>query len=139
MKLRDFRELVQDAGFRVFCGSYCIDISNGRTPCASVSLCNYADSWVNTQSIDNEATRAQLISLVSEFANTPLADRYRKVIAKHKNGSYVRQLTVVMMGRPALEIEMTNDIREANDSISACECDWLDDFFGDKISYVEEY
>lgn len=139
MKLRDFRELVQDAGFRVFCGQYCIDISNGRTPCASVSLCNYADSWVNTQSIDNEATRAQLISLVSEFANTPLTDRYKKVIARHKNGSYVKRLNVVMMGEPALEIEMTNDISGANDGISARERDWLDDFFGDKISYIEEY
>ena len=108
--------------------SNCVDISNGRTPCASVSLCNYADSWVNTQSIDDGATRAQLISLVSEFANTPLTDRYGKVIAKHKNGSYVRQLTVVMMGKPALEIEMTNDISDANDSISVCERDWLDDF-----------
>lgn len=139
MKLNDFIELIKEAGYKVFRGQYCIDISNGHTPCASVSLCNYADSWVNTQSINDEATRAQLISLVSEFANTPLTDRYEKVVAKHKNGSYVRQLTVVMMGKPALEIEMTNDIREANDSVSACERDWLDDFFGDKISYIEEY
>ena len=93
---------------------------------------------MDSSEIENEVTRAELISLVSEFANTPLTDRYKKVIAKHKNGSYVRQLTVVMMGKPALEIEMTNDIREANDSISACERDWLDDFFGDKISYIEE-
>lgn len=139
MKLRDFKELVQDAGFRVFCGRYCIDISNGHTPCASVSLCNYADSWVNTQSIDDEATRAQLISLVSEFANTPLGDRYKKVIAKHKNGSYVKEVTKIMMGEPAIKVEMTNDINEANDSIAACEHRWLDDFFGNKISYIEEY
>ena len=139
MTLNDFIELIKKAGYKVFRGQYCIDISNGHTPCASVSLCNYADGWVNTHSIDDEINRAQLISLVSEFANTPLGDRYEKVIAKHKNGSYVRQLTVVMMGKPALEIEMTNDIREANDSISACERDWLDDFFGGKISYIEEY
>lgn len=94
---------------------------------------------MNTGGIENEVTRAELISIVSEFANTPLTDRYKKVIAKHKNGSYIRQLTVVMMGKPALEIEMTNDIKEANDCISACERDWLDDFFGNKISYIEEY
>lgn len=139
MKLRDFRELVQDAGFRVFCGSYCIDISNGNTPCASVSLCKYADSWVNTQSIDDKAIRAQLISFVSEFANTPLNDRNEKVIAKHKNGSYVKEVTLLMMGKPALRVEMTNNYAEANDSISSLEREWLDNFFGDKISYIDEY
>lgn len=139
MTLSEFKKLAQAAGFRVFVGSYCVDVSLGRKPCASVVLRKFADSWVNTGSIDNEVTRAELISLVSEFANTPLTDRHKKVIAKHKNGSYVRQLTVVMIGKPALEIEMTNDISEANDSISACERDWLDDFFGDKISYIEEY
>lgn len=139
MKLRDFRELVQDAGFRVFCGSYCIDISNGNTPCASVSLCKYADSWVNTQSIDDKATRAKLISFVSEFANTPLNDRNEKVIAKHKNGSYVKKVTLLMTGKPALKVEMTNDYNEANDGISCREREWLNDFFGDKISYIDEY
>ena len=44
-----------------------------------------------------------------------------------------------MMGKPALEVEMTNNFDEANDGISARERDWLDDFFGDKISYIEEY
>lgn len=139
MKLRDFKELVQDAGFRVFCGQYCIDISNGRTPCASVSLCNYADSWVNTQSINDEAVRVQLISLVSEFANTPLNDRNEKVVAKHKNGSYVKEVTLLMVGKPALKVEMTNDYNEANDDISGREREWLNDFFGDKIYYHEEY
>lgn len=94
---------------------------------------------MDSSEIENEVTRAELISLVSEFANTPLTDRYKKVIAKHKNGSYVRQLNVVMIGKPALEVEMTNDIGEANDSISARERDWLDDFLADKISYIEEY
>lgn len=139
MTLSEFKELAQAAGFRVFAGSYCVDVSLGWKPCASVALRKFADSWVNTGNIDNEVTRAELTSLVSEFANTPLTDRYNKVVAKHKNGSYVRQLTVVMVGKPALEIEMTNDISEANDSISACERDWLDDFFGDKISYIEEH
>ena len=138
MTLREFQEAARAAEFKVFSGSYCIDISFKGKPCASVVLRKFADGWVNTGSIDNEVTRAELIALVSEFANTPLTDRYKKVIAKHENGSYVRQLTVVMMGRPALEVEMTNDIGEANDEISARERDWLDDFFGDKISYIEE-
>jgi len=139
MTLNDFIELIKEAGYKVFRGQYCIDISNGHTPCASVSLCNYADGWVNTHSIDDEIDRAQLISLVSEFANTPLGDRYGKVIAKHKNGTYVRQLTKLIMSAPAIKVEMTNDINEANDGISAREREWLDDYFGDKISYIEEY
>lgn len=139
MTLNDFIELVKEAGYKVFRGQYCIDISNGYTPCASVSLYNYADGWVNTHSIDDEINRAQLISLVSEFANTPLGDRYEKVIAKHENGTYVRQLTKLIMSAPAIKVEMTNDINEANDGISAREREWLDDYFGDKISYIEEY
>lgn len=139
MTLSEFKELAQAAGFRVRRGQYCVDISIEGGACAGVSLRKFANGWVDSSEIENEVTRSELISLVSEFANTPLTDRYNKVVAKHKNGSYVRQLTVVMMGKPALEIEMTNDIREANDSISACERDWLDDFFGDKISYIEEY
>lgn len=139
MTLGEFKKLAQAAGFRVSVGSYCVDVSLDREPCASVVLRKLADSWVNTSNIDNEVTRAELISLVSEFANTPLTDRHEIVIAKHKNGSYVRRLTVITMGRPALKVEMTNDISEANDSISACERDWLNDFFGDKIDYIEEY
>lgn len=139
MKLRDFRELVQDAGFRVFCGQYCIDISNGHTPCASVSLCKYAEGWVNTHSIDDGTNRAQLVSIVADFANTPLGDRYEKVIAKHKNGSYVKEVTLLMIGEPALKVEMTNDYNEANHGISGREREWLNDFFGDKIYYIEEY
>lgn len=139
MTLSEFKGSAQAAGFKVRRGQYCVDISIGGRTCAGISLRKFANGWVDSSEIENEVTRAELISLVSEFANTPLTDRYKKVIAKHKNGSYVRQLTVVMMGKPALEIEMTNDIREANDSVSACERDWLDDFFGDKISYIEEY
>ena len=107
--------------------------------CAGVSLKKFANGWIDSSEIESEDTRAELISLVSEFANTPLTDRYKKVIAKHENGSYARQLTVVMVGEPALEVKMTNDVGEANDGISARERDWLDDFFGDKISYIEEY
>lgn len=139
MTLNDFRELVQNAGFKFWGGQYSIDVSLGRKPCATVSLTEYAYGWVNTQRIDDEIARAQLTSLVSEFINTPLNDRYKKVIAKHENGSYVKRLNVVMMGEPDLEIEMTNDISGANDRISARERDWLDDFFGYKISYIEEY
>lgn len=139
MTLGEFKELAQAAGFKVFVGSYCADVSLDRRPCASIVLRRFADCWVNTGDIDNEVTRAELVNLVSEFANTPLTDRHERVIAKHKNGSYVKQLNVVMMGEPALEVEMTNDIGEANDGISARERDWLDDFFGNKISYIEEY
>lgn len=139
MTLGEFKESAQAAGFKVRRGQYCVDVSIGGGVCAGVSLTKFANGWIDSSEIENEVTRAELINLVSEFANTPLTDRYKKVIAKHKNGSYVRQLTIVMMGKPALEIEMTNDINEANDGISACERDWLDDFFGDKISYIEEY
>lgn len=139
MTLGEFKESARGAGFKVFVGSYCVDVSLGRKPCASIVLRRFADGWVNTGDIDNQATRAELISLVSEFANTPLTDRHERVIAKHKNGSYVKQLNVVMMGKPALEVEMTNDVGEANDGVSARERDLLDDFFGDKISYIEEY
>lgn len=139
MTLGEFEKLTQAAGFRVRRGQYCVDIAIGGKVCAGVSLKKFANGWIDSNDIENGVTRAKLIGLVSEFANTPLTDRYKKVIAKHKNGSYVKRLNVVMMGEPALEIEMTNDISGANDGISARERDWLDDFFGDKISYIEEY
>lgn len=139
MTLGEFEELTQAAGFRVRRGQYCVDISIGGEVCAGVSLKKFANGWIDSSEIENEVTRAELIGLVSKFANTPLTDRYKKVIAKHKNGSYVKRLNVVMMGEPALEIEMTNDISGANDGISARERDWLDDFFGGKIRYIEEY
>lgn len=139
MTLSEFKELAQAAGFRVFAGSYCVDVSLDRKPCASIVLRKFADGWVNTGNIDNDVTRAELISAVSEFANTPLTDRYEKVWAKHENGSYVKEVTVLMMGEPALRVEMTNDFKEANDSISDRERGWLDDHFGNKISYIEEY
>ena len=80
MTLGEFKEMAQAAGFKVFVGSYCVDVSLGRKPCASIILHKFADSWVNTGGIDNEVTRAELISLVSEFANTPLTDRHERVM-----------------------------------------------------------
>lgn len=139
MTLSDFVEQVKAAGYKVFRGQYCVDISNGCTPCASVSLCKYAEGWVNTHSIDNGTNRAQLVSIVADFANTPLGDRYEKVIAKHKNGSYVKEVTLLMIGEPALGVEMTNNYAEANNDISSSERELLNDFFGDKISYIEGY
>lgn len=138
MTLSEFKKLAQAAGFKVRRGRHCVDISIGGEVCAGVSLKKFANGWIDSSEIENEVTRAELIGLISEFANTPLTDRYKKVIAKHKNGSYVKRLNVLMMGEPALEVEMTNDISGANDEISARERDWLDDFFGDKISYIEE-
>ena len=138
MTLSEFKEMAQAAGFRVRRRQHCVDISIGGEVCAGVSLKKFANGWIDSSEIENEVTRAELIVLISEFANTPLTDRYKKVIAKHKNGSYVKRLNVLMMGEPALEVEMTNDISGANDEISARERDWLDDFFGDKISYIEE-
>ena len=139
MTLGEFKKLAQASGFKVRRRQYCVDVSIGGGTCAGISLAKFANGWVDSSEIENEVARAELISLVSEFANTPLTDRHERVIAKHKNGSYVKQLNVVMMGEPALEVEMTNDIGEANDGISARERDWLDDFFGNKISYIEEY
>ena len=96
-------------------------------------------AWISVDGMNDENTRAGLINLVAEFANTPLSDRHEKVIAKHENGSYVKEVTLLMMGKPALRVEMTNNCAEANDSISSLEREWLDNFFGDKISYIEEY
>ena len=67
MTLREFEEAARAAGFRVFSGSYCVDMSFKGKPCASVVLRKFADGWVNTGSVDDEVTRAELISLVSEF------------------------------------------------------------------------
>ena len=139
MTLSEFKELAKAAGFKVRRGQYCVDISIEGGVCAGVSLRKFANGWVDSSEIENEVTRAELISLVSEFANTPLTDRYNKVLAKHANGSYVKEVTILMMGKPALRVEMTNNYDEANDNISDRERDWLDDFFGDKISYIEEY
>lgn len=139
MTLGEFKELAQAAGFKVRREQYCVDISIGGGTCAGVSLRKFASGWVDSSEIENEVARADLISLVSEFANTPLNDRYGKVIAKHVNGTYVRQLTKMIMSAPAIKVEMTDNVNEANDGISAREREWLDDFFGDKISYIEEY
>lgn len=139
MRLSEFKKEVRCLGLTHSGEKRTIYVSEGHDTCASVSLHTPYVAWLSVESIKSESIRAKLISLIAEFASTPLADRYERVVAKHENGSYVRELTVMMTGRPALEVEMTNDISEANDGISACERDWLDDFFGDKISYIEEY
>lgn len=139
MKLREFIEILEDKNFKVHRDQYFVNVSWKGTPCARVSLTNLADCWINNGQIKDREVCVVLNRTVSEFANTPLNDRYERVIAKHKNGSYVKQLNVVMMGEPALEVEMTNDIGKANDGISARKRDWLDDFFGDKIDYIKEY
>lgn len=139
MKLREFVKTAEGKGFEVKQSEKAIDIEWKDTPCAMVSLVSESECWINTSNIKDVEVRASLNRLVSAFANTPLNSRNEKVIAAHKNGSYVRRLAVTMTDKPALEVEMTNDINEANDNIYARERDWLDDFFGDKISYIEEY
>lgn len=138
MKLREFIKILEDEKFKVHKDQYSVGISWRGTPCARVSLTIFADCWINNGQIKNREVCVILNRTVSAFANTPLNNRNEKVIAKHANGSYVKEVTLLMIGEPALKIEMTNDISEANDSISARERDWLDDFFGDKISYIEE-
>lgn len=139
MTLSEFKELAQAAGFKVRRGQYCVDISIGGGTCAGVSLRKFANGWVDSSEIENEVTRAELISLVSEFANTPLTDRYNKVIAKHKNGSYVSDISRKKVDEPAFVIEMTDKLDEADEHINTRQRKWLDELFGDKIYYLEEY
>ena len=139
MKLREFIETLEGEKFKVHKDQYFVGISWKGTPCARVSLTTFADCWMNNSRIKDREVCVVLNRTVSAFANTSLNDRNERVIAKHANGSYVKEVTLLMMGEPALGVEMTNDIREANDNISARERDRLDDFFGDKISYIEEY
>lgn len=139
MNLREFVKTIEEKGFKVKQAEHTVDIEWKDSPCAMVSLSSMSECWVNTSNIGDEIAREVLTRSVSAFTNTPLADRHGKVFAKHKNGSYVKEVTLLMMDRPALMIEMTNNYTEANDGISARERDWLDDFFGDKISYIEEY
>ena len=116
-----------------------IYISEDGNTCASVALRVPSVAWISVDGMKNENTRARLINLVAEFANTPLSDRYEKVIAKHENNSYVRQIGTVMIGNPALGVYMTSSIDEADDDISVRERELLDDLFGDKISYIEKH
>lgn len=139
MKLREFIKTIEENGFKAKQAEHTVYIEWKDSPCAMVSLSSVSECWVNTSNIGDEIAREVLTRSVSEFASTPLNDRNEKVIAKHKNGSYVKEVTLLMTGKPALEVEMTNNFDEANDGISARERDWLDDFFGDKISYIEEY
>lgn len=139
MKLREFIKILEDEKFKVHKDQYFVDISWKGTPCARVSLTTFADCWINNSQIKNREICVILNRTVSAFANTPLNDRNEKVIAKHANGSYVKEVTLLMMGEPALKVEMTNNYDEANDGISDHEREWLNDFFGDKIYYLEEY
>lgn len=139
MKLSEFRKAVRRLGLTHSGEKRQIYISEGSNTCASVALRVPSVAWISVDSVKDENTRARLINLVAEFANTPLSDRYEKVIAKHANGSYVKEVTPLVMGEPALKVEMTNDRDEASDSISSLEREWLNNFFGDKISYIEEY
>lgn len=139
MKLREFIEILESEKFKVHRDRYFVDISWRGTPCARVSLTNLADCWINNSQIKDREVCVVLNRTVSAFANTSLNDRNEKVIAGHKNGSYVKEVTLLMIGEPALKVEMTNSIDEANDSISDCEREWLNDFFGDKISYMDGY
>ena len=120
-------------------GGRYIYISEGGNTCASVALRVPSVAWISVDGMKNENTRARLINLVAEFANTPLSDRYEKVIAKHENNSYVRQIGAVTIGNSALEVYMTSSIDEADDDISVRERELLDDLFGDKISYIEKH
>ena len=139
MKLSEFRKAIRRLGFTHSGEKGQIYISEGSNACASVALRVPSVAWISVDGVKNERTRAKLINLVAEFANTPLSDRYEKVIAEHENGSYVKEVTLLMIGGPALRVEMTNNYAEANNSISSLEREWLNNFFGDKISYIEEY
>lgn len=139
MRFSEFRKAIRSLGLAYSGEKRQIYISEGSNACASVALRVPSVAWISVDGMKDENTRARLINLVAEFANTPLSDRYEKVIAKHANGSYVKEVTLLMMGEPALKVEMTNDRDEANDSISSLEREWLNNFFGDKISYIEEY
>lgn len=139
MKLREFIEILENEKFKVHKDQYFVNISWKGTPCARVSLTIFADCWINNSQIKNREVCVILNRTVSAFANTPLNDRNKKVIAKHANGSYVKEVILLMMGETALRVEMTNNYTEANNGISSLEREWLNNFFGDKISYIEEY
>lgn len=139
MKLREFIEILENEKFKVHKDQYFVDISWKGTPCARVSLTTFADCWINNSQIKDREVCAVLNRTVLAFANTSLNDRNEKVIAKHENGSYVKEVTLLMMGKPAPRVEMTNNYAEANNSISSLEREWLNDFFGDKIYYLEEH
>ena len=139
MKLSEFRKAIQRLGLTCSGEKRHIYISEGNNTRASVALRVPSVAWISVDGMKDENTRARLINLVAEFANTPLSDRYEKVIAEHTSGSYVKEVTLLMAGEPALRVEMTNNYAEANDSVSSLEREWLDNFFGDKISYIEEY
>lgn len=139
MRLSGFRKAIRSLGLTYSGEKRQIYISEGSNACASVALRVPSVAWISVDGVSNENTRARLINIVAEFANRPLSDRYEKVIAEHENGSYVKEVTLLVMGEPALRVEMTNNYAEADNNISSLEREWLNNFFGDKISYIEEY
>lgn len=139
MRLREFVETLKDKGFEVEQSEKAIDIEWKDTPCAMVSLVSESECWINTSNIRGAEVRAVLNRLVSAFANTPLNSRNEKVIAAHKNGSYVRDISRKKVDEPAFVIEMTDKLDGVDEHIDARQRKWLDELFGDKISYIEKY
>lgn len=139
MKLREFVEILKDKGFEIEQSEKAIDIEWKDTPCAMVSLVSESECWINTSNIRDVEVRAILNRLVSAFANTPLNSRNEKVIAAHKNGLYVRDISRKKVDEPAFVIEMTDKLDGVDEHIDARRRKWLDELFGDKISYIEKY
>lgn len=139
MKLREFVETLENKGFEVEQSEKAIDIEWKDTPCAMVSLVCESECWINTSNIRDVEVRAILNRLVLAFANTPLNNRNEKVIAAHKNGSYVSDIFRKKVDEPAFVVEMTDKLDEADEHINVRQRKWLDELFGDKIFYHEEY
>nr|DAJ83795.1 MAG TPA: hypothetical protein [Caudoviricetes sp.] len=97
MKLREFIDILEGEKFKVHKDQYFVNISWKGTPCARVSLTTLADCWINNGQIKDREVCAILNRAVLSFANTPLNDRNEKLIAKHANGSYVKEVTPLMI------------------------------------------
>lgn len=139
MKLKDFVKIADEKGFKVERSQYTIDLLWRGVPCATVSLKKESDCWINTSKINDTEARMILNRTVSAFANTPLNNRNEKVIAAHKNGSYVRDISRKKVDEPAFVVKMTDKLDEADEHINSRQREWLDELFGDKIYYLEEY
>ena len=140
MTYRDFRRVAEGLGFKTSIGTYDLEVYSGVRSYASVSTREAGVGWINTNNITDREKAGSLFRFTALLTCTPLSDRYDNVIAKHKNGSYVKSVTALTLGKsPELRVEMTNDRAEASDGISSLEREWLNNFFGNKISYIEEY
>ena len=118
MKLRDFIKILEDEKFKIHKNQYFVDISWKGGPCARVSLTIFADCWINNSQIKDREVCVVLNRTVSAFANTPLNDRNEKIIAAHKNGSYVRDISRKKVDEPEFVIEMTDKLDEADEHIN---------------------